>query len=942
MLVLLLSGFLPVDDDLQLGEDAPHLGYDPATQAAYNAHALPFRKRWGRWHIRFDPRDGTPRALIGQGVTRSELRPLVEDVAAMAGVDPDTLTLQRHMTSDDRESWRFVQSFRGAPVEQGHLDVFAQNGRIHYLLSNLHRPRLGEDPEPGEVALWHEGTWSWVRREERDGLVTFTADGRLVHSYSLVFHLEVETEERTVGDPLILGPARGVRVSDDSSSEHTADDGSHGLSAPFDVELDGPFLSVYDNSPEPVFVEAVGDEVLDWAEDLSPAATTVLHHFHVVRDWLEDRRPSHPWLSENVPATVNLDWACCNAYYSGGSISFLVGSDEVSNLGRIADVVFHEYGHGVHHYVLEGGVFAGDISEGSADYVAGTVLDDPVLAPSAFASGGYIREIDTDRVYPDDTTGESHNDGLIWASFLWNLREQWAGQYTDGARMTDELFLQALSYGPTLTDVYEAVLVADDDNGDLSDGTPHACELQTLLAQHGLGPGPMGALVLDHEPLGPQSSLTETYPVSYELWNLTGDCGDPGPDDVGVYYLVDAEDPEAFEAYLRAEGDVIPRQFPGSHVRYFIRWDGADSSGSSHAGRIEDVYDFWVGDREALWCEGFEDGAGDWVFAATTFDGQTDDGWETTWATGEPGGQHFQPSSASEGAAVLGTNLEDDGQYRADNAEVARTPFVDLSEANDFLALLTMERHLSVEDGIYDRASVAAFTSFDEFETLWVNPSRDGTGHVLDADWRTFDLDLRDRSTDLLSFGWSLKSDHGLEFGGWTLDEVCVLTLADVPGHYRVRDLVASDEDPEVTIEWTNPYMEPLSATALVRNEDGIPGTLADGVIIDVDLGPEPGGARLVTDASLEQGEVAGYAVFVWQTDEILHEAVIEGDNGDWGGVPEPEDTAPPEDTAVPEDSEAPPREVVVDPEARCGCSPGGAGSSLLLMLVGVLLARRR
>jgi len=948
MLLHLLLGFLPVDDAIQVGEDAPHLAHDTLEQAAWNAHAKPFRDTWGRWRIRFDPRDGTPRALLGQGVSRGDVVPFAHDVARLAGVDPASLRLEAHRASDDRESWRFVQAYKGVPVEQGHLDVYAQDGRIHFALSNLHRPRIAGTPEPGEVALWSaDGDWLWAQKEVREGIVSFTADGALVHRYSLVFHLDVETEERTVGDALVLQPARDVAVDDGTTVEQTGADGSHGLSGPLAVETSGSWLTLYEDEAElPIVVEAVEDEVLDWDEDLSPAASTVLHHFHEVRDWLESRRPEHPWLDDNVPARVNLDYACCNAFYTSGTINFLVGSDtySINNLGRIADVVYHEYGHGVHHFVLEGGVFAGDISEGSADFVSATILNDPVISPNAYFSGSAIRELDTDKVYPTDVIGQVHNDGLIWGSFLWNLRTTWDERWEDGAERTDVLFLQSLSYGPTLTDVYEAVLAADDDNGDLADGTPNACELRDLLHLHGLGPGPMGALVLDHDPLGPQSSYAQSYPVDYDLWNLTEGCGDAGASDVGVWYAVDAEDPADFEAYQRAEGDVIPRQFPGAHVHYFIQWENEDGSvvGSSHGDQPGKLWSFWVGDRAAVWCEDFEEGAEDWLFAAMQADGATQEEWITTWQTGAPGGQNFQPATAPQGTQVLGTNLEGDGWYAPSNAELARTPFIDLAEANTYLTLLTMQRHLTIEDGIYDRASIVAYDGVDTYERLWVNPAAEGKGHLLDADWRTFDLDLRDRSTDLLSFGWTLASDRGLEFGGWTLDEVCVVTLDDIPAHYRVRDLVATDDAEQVGITWTNPYMQPMSATAVVRNEAGIPSSLQDGAIIDLDLTPEPGAAREVVDTTLLEGETAGYAVFVWQTDELLFEDVVEGENGDLGGVPEPEpvDSSPPEDTAPPEEQPET-RDPVVDVEPRCGCGPGVAPSALLL-IAGLVLVRRR
>ena len=66
--------------------------------------------------------------------------------------------------------------------------------------------------------------------------------------------------------------------------------------------------------------------------------------------------------------------------------------DSCNNLGQIADVTYHEVGHGIHHYILESGTFAGDVSEGSADFISATILNDPILAPNARPDGSYIRD----------------------------------------------------------------------------------------------------------------------------------------------------------------------------------------------------------------------------------------------------------------------------------------------------------------------------------------------------------------------------------------------------------------------------------------------------------------------------------------------------------------------------------------------------------------------
>ena len=98
-----------------------------------------------------------------------------------------------------------------------------------------------------------------------------------------------------------------------------------------------------------------------------------------VEDWLADRWPSHSWLGEKVWANVDISSGTCNAYYTSGTINFFVGSSSrCYNFGQVADVIYHEVGHGIHHYILTGGTFAGDVSEGSADFVSATLTNDAV------------------------------------------------------------------------------------------------------------------------------------------------------------------------------------------------------------------------------------------------------------------------------------------------------------------------------------------------------------------------------------------------------------------------------------------------------------------------------------------------------------------------------------------------------------------------------------
>ncbi len=1013
--LLLLLGLAPPADRLTAptGPRGPHLGQHAARQWRLSSSDgwRAFRARWGgRWAARWDERSGAPRFLYAPGVPLARVQELVGDVALLAGVDPDELSLAAQHQRGEHSILRFERSWHGAQVLGDHVSVVAVNGRIGAVWVQLHPVRLAQQPEPGELVLplpsWKAGR-AWI--DEATGVRAHLAR-RTVEGHQVVFRdragrelqrydqrhwasVTLSHDERTVGDDIVQDPARQVTVTDAAGATAiSADDGSHSLSGELEVLLEGPSLRVWEQSSE-IRVAGSDDMLLEGDVDLPLSATQVQHAFHQGWDWLLQRWPSHAWLSAQVPATVELDYAACNAYYTSGTINFFVGYEgSCNNPGRIADVVLHELGHGFHHYVLQTGTFASDISEGSADYVAATILGDPALAPEFYPGSDYLREIDSDKVYPDDLIGEEHNDGLIWGSFLWNLREQWSDTYGEelGVEMADQLMLGALEQGPTLTDVYQAVITADDDDGDLSDGTPHGCELVALLDQHGLGPGPIGVVSFDHEPLGSQGSSVESYPLELELFSATPECGDLDEDSVQLWFAVEpallpgqeqaqdelprpdsggtdtaepgdsgAPQPDPYEGWqaveLERDGDlwsgVIPRQPATSRVFYFMQASSGDGEQVvyTHAGAQAGLYSFRVGDRQEIWCEGFEHGASDWEHGSgTPLQPDTEGIFTDEWSFGTPTGGTFLPDGPYEGSLVATTAL--DAWYSANNRQYLRSPAVEI-EAPGPMLLLSYQRWLTVEDGIYDHARL--LTGED---LLWANPASEaGSDHTLDVGWTEHDVELGEQleGPGSLRFTWTLSSDQGLEYGGWALDRVCVVQLDDPEGHYRAQDLVASDDAAVVEISWSQPWITPMSATALVRKAGGWPEGVHDGVVVDLDFSPEPGEERVAEDDQVELGQSFHYALFVaGEHDEDWYSQAVEGENADQGGVPE--DPPPPdtddEDTGgigAPDDSDAAPceerddRDDDDDDGCDCAASPGTGGVAWLLMLLGVVARRR-
>ncbi|MFT5686096.1 MAG: hypothetical protein ACI8RZ_007051, partial [Myxococcota bacterium] len=502
MLILALMGFAPPEQAIPHGPPAPHLDRHPGWQAHRSAQAdwRRFRAARGDWVVRWDPRNATPRFLLAPGTPLDQLSAVLQDVAGLARVPVGELSLSHAVTRGDRQLFVYTRTWRGAVVEGDEVLIIAQDGKIAGVRVQLTPVRLPVTPRAGEVVFVDDEGRPWLTTRQTDGPDVVYRDraGGEVHRYDTRLYSDVfvSHEARTVGDAIVESPARNIAIEDgDGNLVYTDADGSHSLSGTLSAVLTGPELAVTTGSGEEISKDGTGDLLFAGGTDMPLSAGTVQHHFHVVWDWLKVRWPDHPWLSEQVPATVEARGGTCNAYYTGGTITFLpANAPSCNNFGQIADVVYHEVGHGIHDYIRVAGTFASDVSEGSADYISATILNDPILAPNARPDGSFIREIETDKVYPDDVTGEVHADGLIWASFLWNLREQWQVTYgeEDGVEMADLILLGALELGPTLTDLSEAVLLADDDDGDVTNGTPHDCELIDLLNQHGIGPGTVG------------------------------------------------------------------------------------------------------------------------------------------------------------------------------------------------------------------------------------------------------------------------------------------------------------------------------------------------------------------------------------------------------------------------------------------------------------------
>jgi len=244
----------------------------------------------------------------------------------------------------------------------------------------------------------------------------------------------------------------------------------------------------------------------------SPAERNTFFHLTQVRRIALKWLPGLEWLrNHRLEVNVNID-ETCNAFFDENvpSLNFFRSGDYCHNTGEIADIVHHEWGHALDLATL---LLDRGTAEGTADVTAMHLTHSSQIAPGFSVFGDPIRDLDAsksplgvltaDRVDRGDCDlplgGVSvHCIGQVYGQTAWDLAQLLTageGHHT-GWRASERLFFVSLpDAGTYLPDsalaIYPAYLQADDDDGDLSNGTPHAAQIHEAFERHGIARRPL-------------------------------------------------------------------------------------------------------------------------------------------------------------------------------------------------------------------------------------------------------------------------------------------------------------------------------------------------------------------------------------------------------------------------------------------------------------------
>jgi len=265
------------------------------------------------------------------------------------------------------------------------------------------------------------------------------------------------------------------------------------------------------------------------------AARSCYYHVDLIKQKGRAYLPTNKWLKGSIKANVNLT-GTCNAFWDGTTINFFQTTGGCGNTGEIAAIFLHEWGHGLDQNDGNG---SGGSGEAMGDTVAMLQLRNSCIGPNFFTSncGGYgnaclsctgVRDQDrfkhaTNEILTpknidarcpgggDPCGQEVHCEGELPANTVWDLAyrdlpDRADLDVEDSWALADKLWWES---GPTRNAAYtcsnktgppwnngcgfsswfETFLAADDANGNLADGTPHASTIFLAFDRHGISCG---------------------------------------------------------------------------------------------------------------------------------------------------------------------------------------------------------------------------------------------------------------------------------------------------------------------------------------------------------------------------------------------------------------------------------------------------------------------
>lgn len=366
----------------------------------------------------------------------------------------------------------------------------------------------------------------------------------------------------------------------------------------------------------------------------------LFYHTNLIHNYFKKLDTNLKCMDFQMKVTIYHQGNSPNAASSGKEIYFIGAGNSQYRFAESPSILYHEYGHSVNTLLYqalgrEEGMINMSCHEALADITAGLILDDEIVGRGAFVadSNQYIRKLNNTLKYPYDLEQDSHHNGLILAGAYWDLRKETSLDYV---RHLTHFTRYGLPDDPDIGKAYGKwlveTLVTDDDDGDLSNGTPHYNQIVRCFAKHNIGNELYMLANFQHKPLENTYNTQDPYKVDFKLTAMLGEGNQP--DSVCILYSFNNF--QTFEkVFAQKQGNsdysaFIPAQARGTIVYYYIQaYIPSEEKTYTFSQTYPEItpYVFFVGYRTAL-LDDFEQDRG-WK-VGSSLDNASKGKWERT------------------------------------------------------------------------------------------------------------------------------------------------------------------------------------------------------------------------------------------------------------------------------------------------------------------------
>ena len=328
-----------------------------------------------------------------------------------------------------------------------------------------------------------------------------------------------------------------ARVVTGTTVAYTDADGNYSIAAgaagaTYTTTLVGRYFTTTNNSGATLSLSTTANDGTNWSPVFNSANTVEAERAQVnayimanrSRDMVVAASPNFPTVSNQASSfQVNCNLAnTCNAYYTGDTINFYLAGSGCNNTA-FGDVVGHEYGH---NCVAKGGSGQGAYGEGMGDIFGFLLSDSPATGVGFQNCSVGIRTAQntcqfsasgcsTGTTAYGATCGSAiHSCGQLISGCVWDLRNRLAVTYPSTYRaLVARLAVNSIPLHGAISTIANDItidfLTLDDDDANISNGTPNYTAINDSFTVHGL-PGPALSLLNISFPGGQPSLASST------------------------------------------------------------------------------------------------------------------------------------------------------------------------------------------------------------------------------------------------------------------------------------------------------------------------------------------------------------------------------------------------------------------------------------------------